>query len=968
MEDTIVGQATAGSDVIDEPEVIEAERQTETATAPPLQETVAPHEQPFVGPPRKGAIAIIKKLVLFSDGTGNSSAKAQKTNVWRMFQALDLTTSDQLALYDDGVGTSTNKYVAAIGGAFGYGLKRNVIDLYKFVCRNHVDDTTEIYGFGFSRGAFTIRVLMGLITSEGLVNFTSEDELHDRAVEAYGHFRRKCFKPPVLSPVYVYRLIRHVLSTLTGRSARKEPYERRPRREVTHIKFLGLWDTVSAYGMPIAELKPAINWLFWPMNFSDLTPSTKIERACHALSLDDERTTFHPIVWDESEEKNQKRITQVWFAGVHANVGGGYPEDQLSLVSLDWMMRQAQDSGLRVQEGHVKQISDEKSSFGKIYDARAGFGSFYRYSPRDIELPSKKTNAGVLPIIHGSVIARMARGADAYVPNSLPPNFLVLAPDGQLLPMEGFPPQSTINYIQAASPATPQILATDIADERTRALKVAIGELNRPDPQSIDFIRNTVWWRRAAYLASSIVASLIALFPWLGHTIHAGLKAAAAPTETTAWAAAVPVLCGKIVAWDQEFRGIVKVATDAINSVVPPVLDSWIAALAKYPVEFAILALLFLLSLRSGELLRRSLRDYGLLAWHPRLREPFRATLMSTEQSTMRRTAYLLLAFDLTFLTLSMISFGQPDDAAKPLRLTAGLLNVLVLGRIAWHRRFIGILGQSNAAIFSGMATQTFAHKLRTSNFFNGLNHAIGHYCAPTIFGFTLLYLMLVSANKVVFDVEGASGAFCQGSIAAGDTSYVSRLTAATTEFSTDKFCWSSGLRLEKKTRYRVIVDDAKGDWFDRRTPTDPRGFAANSLVHAIATPLKRWAGEPWFTPIAHVGIKGNEEFALKPCVYRRRDALPSNPTEFFAYPDRLADDEANQLSGKYRTNEKRRVLVAEFTTQNEGEFFMFVNDAALAVPRYKDYFYKNNRGTAQVKIEEVHNDRESDYHYYCPK
>ena len=109
-----------------------------------------------------------KNIVLLSDGTGNSSAKAQKTNVWRLFQAIDQSSGDQIALYDNGVGTSTNKYLAAIGGAFGWGLKRNVINLFKFVCRNY-EPGDAIYGFGFSRGAFTIRVLVGLIESEGLV-------------------------------------------------------------------------------------------------------------------------------------------------------------------------------------------------------------------------------------------------------------------------------------------------------------------------------------------------------------------------------------------------------------------------------------------------------------------------------------------------------------------------------------------------------------------------------------------------------------------------------------------------------------------------------------------------------------------------------------------------------------------------------------------------------------------------------
>ncbi len=110
-----------------------------------------------------------RKIILLSDGTGNSSAKVWRTNVWRVFESLDLAPSDQVAFYDDGVGTSSFKPVAIIGGVFGYGLKRNVIALYKFACRNYRSADDEIYGFGFSRGAFTIRILIWLILDQGLV-------------------------------------------------------------------------------------------------------------------------------------------------------------------------------------------------------------------------------------------------------------------------------------------------------------------------------------------------------------------------------------------------------------------------------------------------------------------------------------------------------------------------------------------------------------------------------------------------------------------------------------------------------------------------------------------------------------------------------------------------------------------------------------------------------------------------------
>ena len=110
-----------------------------------------------------------KNIVLLSDGTGNSSAKLLKTNVWRVYESLDLDDpSVQVACYDDGVGTSSFKPLQLLGGAVGVGLKRNVLRLYRFLCE-HYDPGDRIYAFGFSRGAFTIRVLVALICNQGII-------------------------------------------------------------------------------------------------------------------------------------------------------------------------------------------------------------------------------------------------------------------------------------------------------------------------------------------------------------------------------------------------------------------------------------------------------------------------------------------------------------------------------------------------------------------------------------------------------------------------------------------------------------------------------------------------------------------------------------------------------------------------------------------------------------------------------
>src|SRR5262245_60429548 len=110
-----------------------------------------------------------KNIIVLSDGTGNSAAAVWRTNVWRVYQALDLSDPDQIAVYDDGVGTSSFKPLALFAGAFGWGLKRNVIHLYSFLCR-HYKEGDQIYCFGFSRGAFTARILADLVASQGLID------------------------------------------------------------------------------------------------------------------------------------------------------------------------------------------------------------------------------------------------------------------------------------------------------------------------------------------------------------------------------------------------------------------------------------------------------------------------------------------------------------------------------------------------------------------------------------------------------------------------------------------------------------------------------------------------------------------------------------------------------------------------------------------------------------------------------
>ena len=333
-------------------------------------------------------------IVLLSDGTGNSSASPFKTNVWRLYQAIDIAPPAagsnlprQIVCYDNGVGTENFKPLAALGGAVGIGVWQNVKELYTYVCRSYqLGD--QVYGFGFSRGAFTIRLLMGLIGKCGIVktNPHSEAKLLESVEMAYEAYRRDF----LLRASRRHNMIYH--RVLRPPRYRIENGHQTNQIDLTNgeddlivqffidVPFLGVWDTVDAYGMPVDELKLAIDRRVWPMSFADRNPGSNIRTIRHALSLDDERPTFRPVLWNEVVPDpavpgsparitlGRDRIQQVWFAGVHANVGGGYPDDGLAYAALDWMMSEASTCGLRFYGPPRAEAAARVDPHGEQYD------------------------------------------------------------------------------------------------------------------------------------------------------------------------------------------------------------------------------------------------------------------------------------------------------------------------------------------------------------------------------------------------------------------------------------------------------------------------------------------------------------------------------------------------------------------------------------------------------------------------
>ncbi|MGI9504521.1 MAG: DUF2235 domain-containing protein, partial [Geminicoccaceae bacterium] len=421
----------------------------------------------------------MKKIALFSDGTGSSSSNAQKTNVWRAYQALDRRPgSGQIAFYDNGVGTSSFRPLAILGLAFGFGLARNVQEIYRFVCQTYREGD-EIYGFGFSRGAFTMRVVAALICSQGIIDIDKaedERELDRWVAAAYHRFRKDSFTPSFLS--YFLRPVRDVLLGVVNKLTGRRPYD--PLNNIGYIpkpesgqpadqkagypliKFLGVWDTVDAYGLPIDEYTRAWDMVVWPLTAKERNCSPRIERACQALALDEQRESYEPALWNErgeppSQTIDGERISQVWFAGVHSNVGGSYPDDSMALVPLNWMLDQSEKKkGLTFLPDERQRLQDQANGNGPHYDSRKGIGVFYRYAPRNLERLCHEKRPGLAnwlkelfghsdakanevhisqPKIHYTVFERIKESGDGYAPINLPADYAIVHDNGDIEPI-----------------------------------------------------------------------------------------------------------------------------------------------------------------------------------------------------------------------------------------------------------------------------------------------------------------------------------------------------------------------------------------------------------------------------------------------------------------------------------------------------------------------------------------------------
>jgi len=279
-----------------------------------------------------------KRLVVCCDGTWNrpdqlAGGATAPTNVTKVALAVsrqDGAGTDQLLHYEAGVGT--RRLERFRGGAFGLGLSRNVRDCYRFLVENY-EPGDELYFFGFSRGAFTARSTVGLVRNSGILRAAHADRIND----AYALYRSR------------------------SRPARPRGIEAQIfRRMYSHpdpeIHFVGVWDTVGALGIPIDGVR--LPWITRRWTFHDTTLSSHVHFAYQALAIDEQRGPFRPTLWEQQNDAVGQTLEQVWFAGVHSDVGGGYSDPAMAEIALLWMVERARDCGLAFEPDHFLPATD----------------------------------------------------------------------------------------------------------------------------------------------------------------------------------------------------------------------------------------------------------------------------------------------------------------------------------------------------------------------------------------------------------------------------------------------------------------------------------------------------------------------------------------------------------------------------------------------------------------------------------
>ena len=336
----------------------------------------------------------MKRLIVCSDGTWNTPDQEDNgvpapTNVFKIYNAIadrDGATQ-QIKYYHPGVGGEGSVIDSIVGGAIGVGISQHISSAYHWLGGNY-EEGDEIYLFGFSRGAFTARSIGGFL-GRGLLDLRdlSSKDSWERVEKAYKNYRRKGSSPE-------------------ERSWAEDEWTFFHGEEPTPTHFVGVWDTVGALGVPddleiLNLFDKKENW-----QFHDTKLGPNIKTARHAMALDEMRSSFSITRWENAQSHDGAK--ELWFPGVHSDVGGGYSATDLSDGALKWMIEESQGAGLKFRDGILGSLAPKP--LGVMHNSYKGAFAKLRSRPRNIEamVPEQPD------LFHSSAIDRQRASPIAY--------------------------------------------------------------------------------------------------------------------------------------------------------------------------------------------------------------------------------------------------------------------------------------------------------------------------------------------------------------------------------------------------------------------------------------------------------------------------------------------------------------------------------------------------------------------------
>ncbi|TBD04557.1 DUF2235 domain-containing protein [Rhizobium leguminosarum] len=314
-------------------------------------------------------------LIIFCDGTWNTPDQMDgglpaPTNVVKLRHALasvDKEGQEQRVYYHPGVGTDGGWWERIAGGGLGEGLDKNIMSAYNWLARNY-EVGAKLWFFGFSRGAYTVRSLGGMISRCGLLKTSGLDE--------------KAIWTEIEQLFAVYRTPEKDAKPVSA--TKKLPFHGvesgKKTKHSVPVHFIGVWDTVGALGVP--NDMALLNLIDDPSkhSFHDTDLSPIVANARHAIAIDEKRASFTPTIWTNVDDN--PTVRQVWFPGVHGDVGGGYGRCGLSNGALEWMINEAARLGLTFRENISSQFVPYE--LDQLHDSVTGVFKSLKTRPRDV--------------------------------------------------------------------------------------------------------------------------------------------------------------------------------------------------------------------------------------------------------------------------------------------------------------------------------------------------------------------------------------------------------------------------------------------------------------------------------------------------------------------------------------------------------------------------------------------------------